>query len=111
MDPLDVLIREVSDQVLCLFFNWIPCLPEWSCVSSLYILMNKPLSDTSLAKMSSHMVGSFFIFLMFSLAIQKLFSLMKSHLFILSFIPCPMGYIGENIVEWDIWHFTAYVLL
>ena len=49
---------------------------EWSCVSSLYILKIKPLSKVSLANMFSHMVGSLSILSMFSLAMQKLFSLM-----------------------------------
>ena len=56
-------------------------------VSSLDILEVKSLSDVSLANMFSHTVGSLFILLMFSLPLQNLFILMKSHLFILSFIP------------------------
>ena len=57
---------------------------EWSPVKSLHILEIKPLSKVSLANIFSHTVGSLFILLMFSLAIQKLFILMKSYLFILS---------------------------
>ena len=48
----------------------------WSHVSSLYILEIKPFSKVSLTNMFSHMVGSLSILLMFSLAVQKLFSLM-----------------------------------
>ena len=48
----------------------------WSHVSSLYILEIKPMSKLSLANMFSHTVGSLFILLMFSLAMQKLFILM-----------------------------------
>ena len=59
---------------------------EWSCVSSLYILEIKHLSEVSLANMFSHIVGTLFILMLFSLAMQKLFSLMRSHLFILSFM-------------------------
>ena len=44
---------------------------EWSCVSSLYILEIKPLSEVSLANMFSHIVGSLFILMPFSLAMQK----------------------------------------
>ena len=47
-----------------------------SCMSSLYILEIKPLSNISLAYMFSHTVCSFFILLMVSLAVQKLFNLM-----------------------------------
>ena len=44
----------------------------WSCVSSLYILEIIPLSKVSLANIFSHMVGSIFILLMFSLSMHKL---------------------------------------
>ena len=45
----------------------------WSHVSSFYILEIKPFSEVSLANMSSHTVGSLFILMLFSLAMQKLF--------------------------------------
>ena len=49
--------------------------PEWSHVSSLYILEIRPLSEVSLANVFSHTVASLFILMMFSLAVQKLFNL------------------------------------
>ena len=55
-------------------------------MSSLYILEIRPLSEVSLANMFSHTVGSLCILMLFSLAMQKHFILMRSHLFILSFI-------------------------
>ena len=55
-------------------------------MSSLYILEIKLLSEVSLANMFSHIVGSLLILTLFSLAMQKLFDLMRSHLFILSFM-------------------------
>ena len=64
---------------------------EWSHVSSLYILEIRPLSEVSLANMFSHTVGSLFILMLFSLAMQKLFILMRSHLFILSFMSLALG--------------------
>ena len=60
-------------------------------MSSLYILEMKPWSEISLANMFSHTVGSLFILLMFSLAMQKLFILVKSNLFILSFMSLALG--------------------
>ena len=60
-------------------------------MSSLYILEIKPLSEASLANMFSHSYGSLFILMMSSLAVQKLFILMGSHLFILSFMPLDLG--------------------
>ena len=77
----------------------------WSCVSSLYILEIKPLSDVSLANVFSHMVGSLFILILFSLAVQKLFILMRSHLFILSFMSLALGDISVKILLCEISHF------
>ena len=70
---------------------------KWSHVSSLYTLGIKPLSQVSLANIFSHPIGSFFIYLMFSLAMQKLFNLIYSHLFILSFISLALGNISVKI--------------
>ena len=55
-------------------------------MSSLYILEIRSLSEVSLANMFSHTVGSLCNLVLFSLTIQKLFILMRSHLFILSFM-------------------------
>uniref|UniRef100_A0A9L0SVH4 Uncharacterized protein n=1 Tax=Equus caballus TaxID=9796 RepID=A0A9L0SVH4_HORSE len=57
-----------------------------SCVSSLYIMDIKPLSDVLLANIFSQLVVCFFVSILFFLALKKLFSLMKSHLFILSIV-------------------------
>ena len=60
-------------------------------MSSLYILEIRPLSEVSLANMFSYTVGSLCILMLFSLAMQKLFILMRSHLFILSFMSLALG--------------------
>ena len=91
LGPLYVFLGEVSVQVLCPFFNWGVCLPECSHVSSLYILEIRPLSEVSLANMFSHTVGPVFILMLRTLAMQKLFILMRSHLFILSFMSLALG--------------------
>ena len=70
----------------------------WNHVSSLYILEIKPLSMVSLANMFSHTVGFLLILMLFSLAVQKLFILMKSHLFILSFMSFALGDILVKIL-------------
>ena len=70
---------------------------EWSHVSSLYILESRPLSEVSFANMFSHTVGSLFILMLFSLAMQKLFILMKSHLFI-AFISLALGDMSERML-------------
>ena len=67
-------------------------------MSSSYILEIKPLSELSLANMFSHIVGSLFILTLFSLAMQKLFILMRSHLFILSFMPFALGDVSVRML-------------
>ena len=70
MGHLYVLLGEVSVQVFCPFFNWVVCLPVVGlCEFFIYIGEIKPLSEVSLANMFSHTVGSFFILMLFSLAI------------------------------------------
>ena len=67
-------------------------------MSSFYILEIKPLSEVSLANMFSHIVGSLLILMLFSLAMQKPFNLMRSHLFILSFMSLALGDIAVKIL-------------
>ena len=59
-------------------------------MSSLYILEIRPLSEVSLGNMFCHTVGSLCILMLFSLAMQKHFILMRSHLFIPSFMPLAL---------------------
>ena len=82
--------------------NWVVCLPGVEYVSSLYILEIKPLSEVSLANIFYHTVGSLYILLMFSLAMEKLSILMKSHLFILSFMSLALGDISLKILLYGI---------
>ena len=60
-------------------------------MSSLYILEIRPLSEVSLANIFSHTVGSLCNLVLFSLALQKVFIMMRSHLFILSFMSLALG--------------------
>ena len=66
-------------------------------MSSLYILKIKTFSKVSFANIFSYRVGSVFI-LLFSLAVQKLFILMKPHLFILSIMSLILGDILVKIL-------------
>ena len=52
------------------------------CMSCLCILEINPLSVTSFANIFSHSVGCLFVLFMVSFAVQKLISLIMSHLFI-----------------------------
>ena len=60
-------------------------------MSILYILEMNPLSVTLFANVLSHSVGGLFILFVVSFAVQKLLSLIRSHLFILAFIPFTLG--------------------
>ena len=67
-------------------------------MSSLYILEIRSLSEVSLANMFSHIVGSLLFLMLFSLTVQKLFNLMRSHLFILSFMYLALGDISVRML-------------
>ena len=67
-------------------------------MSSFHTFEIRPLSEVSLANMFSHRVGSLFILMLFSKAIQKLFILMRSHLFILSFMSLVLGDISVKML-------------
>ena len=67
-------------------------------MSSLYILEIRPLSEVSLANMFSHTVGSLFILMLFSLDKQKIFILMRSHLFIHSFMSLALGDVSVRML-------------
>ena len=91
LDPLYVFLGEVVFKSFDHFLIGLFVFLEWSPVSSLYILETRPLSEVSLANVFSHTIGSLFILMLFSLAVQKLYILLRSHLFILSFMS-----LGEN---------------
>ena len=57
-----------------------------SCMSCLYILEINPLSAISFAIIFSHSEGCLFTLLVVSFAVQKLLSLIRSHLFTFFFI-------------------------
>ena len=60
-----------------------------SCMRSLYIWGINPLSDKLFAATFSHLVSCLLILLMVSFAVPKIFSLIKSHLFISLLFPLP----------------------
>ena len=84
------------------FLNWIVCLPGVELYEFLYILKIKPLSKVSFANIFFHSVGSLFILQMFYLAKQKLFILMKAHLFVLSFMSLALGDVSVKILLHEI---------
>ena len=99
--------RSVCSYLLPIF-NRIICLPGVESWNSFYISEIKSLLDVSLANMFSHRFNSFFILLMVSLTMQKLFSLMQSHfLNFFLYVPYLRRYINKNIGAWDTWNFPA----
>ena len=62
-----------------------------SCMSCLYISEINPLSVVSFAIIFSHSDGCLFTLLIVFFAVQKLLSLIKSHLFTFVFIPITLG--------------------
>ena len=65
-------------------------------MNSLYILEIRPFLYRP--NTFSHTVGSLCILMLFSLAMQKLFILMRSHFFILSFMSLVLGDISVKIL-------------
>ena len=63
----------------------------WSCMSYLYILEISPLSVVSLSVIFSHSEGCLFTLFIVSFAVQKLLSLIRSHLFTFVFISVTLG--------------------
>ena len=64
---------------------------ELSCRSCLYIFEINPLSVASFAIIFSQSEGFLFTLLIVSFVVQKLFSLIRSHLFIFAFISNILG--------------------
>ena len=69
-------------------------------MSSVYILEINPLSVTSFANIFSYSVGCLFVLFMVSFAVQKLLSLIRSHLFIFVFIFIILGDGSKKILLW-----------
>ena len=61
-------------------------------MSCLYILEIKPLSVESFVSIFSPSVGYLFVLFMVSFAVQKLVSLIRSHLFIFAFISIALDF-------------------
>ena len=69
-------------------------------MSCLYTLEINPLSVVSFASIFSHSEGCLFVLFMVSFAVQKLLSLVKSHLFIFVFIYVTVGGGSKKILLW-----------
>jgi len=81
----------------CLFMSFSHCLiglflfQELSCMSCSYILEVNPLSVVSFAIIYPHSEGCLFTLLIVSLAVKKVLSSIRSHLFTFVFISITLG--------------------
>ena len=96
---LYVPLGEVSVQVLCPFFKKLDCLSSWYGVCEFFIYFGDQTLVRGITGKYFFLYSCFlFILLMFSLAMQKVFNLMKSQLFSLSFISLALGEISVKIL-------------
>ena len=98
LGPLYIFLGEVFVQVLCPFLNWVVCLPGVESCEFFIYFGDQAVSEVSLANMFSHTVGSICNLVLFSLAMQKLFILMRSHLFIHSFMSLALGDVSVRML-------------
>ena len=90
----------------CLFRSFAHFSIEWlaflllSCVNCFYILEIKPLSVASFETIFSHTVSCLFVFFLFSFAVQKLVSLIRSHWFIFALISVALGGWPKKTFVW-----------
>ena len=83
-----------------------------NCMRCLYILEINPLSVVSFAIIFSHSEGCLFNLLILSFAVQKFFSLIRSHLFTLVFISVTLGgWVMEDLALIYVIKCSAYVFL
>ena len=96
LGPLYVLLGEVSVQVFCPFLNWVFCLPKVESYEFFIYFGDQILVHWQMC--FPRIVGSLFILMLLSLAMQKLFILMSSHLFILSLMSLALGHISVKML-------------
>ena len=92
-----VLFGELSVQILCPFFDCVVCLPGMELCEFFIKFGDQTFVQGIISKYIIAYVGPLFILLMFYLAMQKLFILIKSHLF-LSFTSLARGDILVRIL-------------
>ena len=80
-----------------------------SYINSLYILDNNPLLDISFANVFSHSVSCLFVSLMVYIAVQKLLSLSRTHLFTFAFVSLAQGDRSQKILLRPMSRSTAHI--
>ena len=98
LDPLYVFLREVSVQVFCLFRNWVVCLPGVESCEFFIHFWDQALVWGIISEYVFPYCWFSCKLVLFSLAMQKLFILMRSYLFILSFISLALGDVSVRML-------------
>ena len=98
LGPLYVFLGELSVQVLCPFFNWVVCLPGVELCEFFIYFGDQTLVQGIIGKYVFPYCWFSLYFSAVFLAMQKLFILMRSHLFILYFMSVALGDILVKIL-------------
>ena len=101
IDHLCLFLKNVYSSLLPIFkLGFLGFWGVLSCMSCLYILDTNPLSVISFTNIFFHSVDCLFILLMVSFAVQKLLSLIRSHLFIFVSVSFALHDRIRNILLW-----------
>ena len=85
--------------------------PELSCISCLYVFEINSLSVASFAIIFSHSEGCLFTLLIVFFAVQKLVSLIRSHLLTSVFFLYSRKWVTEDLAVMYVNECTAYIFL
>ena len=101
MSPLYVLLGELSLQILCLFFNWVVCLPGVeSC--EFFIYFGDQTFVPGIISKYIFPYGWFHFTAVFFSHVEAFYFDEVTFVYSFLYVPCSRGYIGENIVVWNI---------
>ena len=100
LGPLYVLLGEVSVKSFARFLIGLLVFLKWNCVSSLYILEIKPLSEVSLANVFPYSWFSFHFNAVFFIHAEAFY--FDEVPFVYSFFPWFRGHINEIVATWNI---------
>ena len=96
---LYVFFGEMSVPIFCSFTDCVVFSILRVMMSCLYILEINPLSVSSFANIFSHSEGCLFTLFMTSLAVKKLLSLIRSHLFLFFYFYYSRRWIKQDLTE------------